>query len=165
MATTRRPAGDAVLNARDIVSRAAAIAASTQRQQHVAAVQEWRDLVFGIADGIEPGGATIQRMAELSAELGLPRGTLADHVAAVQEDRRLCAITAEAKRIGDAAQAASEKLVADLRDAEERAAELRAAVSQNYFDMQSGIFVQCRVPEHREKFPLLFGDLDAAEAL
>lgn len=150
-------------SAADIAAAAVTQAESKLRAARCAAVKEWRDLVFAIADGHEPDGASLQRIAELTALLRLPAGVLADHVRAVQEDRRIAEIVALASRKGDEANENLPKLQADLAAAEQRVRDLTSAANQAYYDMQSGVFVRQRIGEHRERFPILFDDLENVE--
>lgn len=157
------PQKSRTINADAIAAAAVAQAEGRMQAARRAAVQEWRDLVTAIADGVEPDGQALQRIAELSTVLKLPPGVLASHVAAVQEDRRVAAVVAEGVRKGEAADASMTKLADDLRAAEARVNDLRIAFNQAYCDLQSGVFVRQRVADHRERYPILFDDLDTLE--
>ena len=147
----------------DIAAAAVAAAEAKIRADRRAAVESWRSLVVGIADGEEPDGAGLRRIAELLAVLDLPPGSLALHVAAVQQDRQLVGIVDAAEQTATAALAAMPSLEAELQAARQRVRDLQAAVTRAEFEQMSGVHVRSRIASHRSTHPVLFADLDAVE--
>lgn len=165
-ATARKPASTTTaptMTAGEIADAAVSHAEGRLKAKRRAAVQEWRTIVFSVADGTSPDAAGLERIAELTALLRLAPGVLRDHVAAVREDRRVAEIVADASRKGDEANSSLPKLQADLAAAEQRVRDLTSEFNQAIFDVQSGIFVRQRIGEHREKFPILFDHLENVE--
>jgi len=132
-----------------------------QRQQQIRKdVESWRTLVYSVADGHEPDGATLLSIGELSARLKAPTDSIATGVAMVERDRDFEQQMKTATERLREVKLREPELRRELDEARERLKALEAEAADF-------IRVQRTVPgiaqgrqENRSKAPLLFADLE-----
>jgi hypothetical protein len=144
----------------EIAAAAAARSEELRRATLVADVEQWRALVAKIASGSEPSGEELASIAELASRLALPEGSLAAHVAVVEQDKRLHESLATQRELGANAEARSPLLQVELEAARRRVAELTAEADANFYTQADVGHLTHRVGEHRQKNPLLFAPVE-----
>jgi hypothetical protein len=95
-----------------------------------------------------------------ASRLKLPEGSLAAHVAVLEQDKRLHESVANQKELGAKAEARSPLLQKELEAARRRVAELVAEADANFYTQADVGHLTHRVGEHRQKNPLLFAPVE-----
>ena len=140
----------------EIAADAAARSEEMRRAALIVDVENWRAIVAKIAQGDEPSGEELRDIAELASRLKLPEGSLAAHVAVLEQDKRLHESLANQKELGAKAEARSPLLQKELEAARRRVAELVAEADANFYTQADVGHLTHRVGAYRQKNPMMF---------
>jgi len=169
-ATAPRQTGDTPVLAnesvpqRDVIAVAAAAGdrvAEIRRERLAADLSRWASIVGGIADGADTDATMVAEIAELSARLQLPEGTLSDDVAVVLAGRRLEARLQEKQKGFEAWQAAAPAKRSELEHAQRRVRELEADLQSADRQSLSITSQMSELSKLKERNPRLFAPTDA----
>jgi hypothetical protein len=149
-----------VKNPAEIAAAAAARSEEIRRATLREDLEQWRRIVIDIADGHEPTGDDLNDIAELTARLKLPEGSLADHVAAVVHDRRLTTETAAAEQRHAKAVERLPELEFDIEAVHQRWRALQFELQQNRSLMSALSDIVTSQAEHRRRNPVVFTEVD-----
>jgi len=147
-------------NPAEIAAAAAARSEEIRRATLRDDLEQWRRIVIDIADGHEPAGDDLTDIAELTARLKLPEGSLADHVAAVVHDRRLTTETGAAEQRHAKAVERQPGLEADIEAVQQRWRALQLELQQNRSLMSALSDIAASQAEHRRRNPVVFTEVD-----
>lgn len=157
-------AGTAVLertgNPDEIAARVAAADAEARRAAVVADIEQFRGIVSGIADGIEPDGKTLAAIGDLARRLRLPTDAVSRAVKAMQDERRLQAQVDDTKaRLADV-KAREVELAAEMKAAEAKLLALREEVAEYHALHRGYPYLVQAVSSVKGENPLLFSPVD-----
>lgn len=158
--TKTRAKAEPIRTPAEIAAAAASRSEEIRRASLRDDLEQWRRIIVDIADGHEPAGDTLANIAELSARLKMPEGSLAEHVAALVQDRRLTTETAAAEQRHAQALKRQPGLEADLEAVQQRWRTLQLEVQQNRSLEAALSDIVSSQAEHRRSNPVLFVDLD-----
>ena len=140
----------------DIAARVAALEVEARRAEATADVEQFRKIVAGIAEGIEPDGKTLAAIGDLGRRLRLPPDSVSIAVKAIRDERRL---QAECDRTTDRIKSVTGRrveLAAEMKAAEAKLLALREELAE-YVGLQQGYPHQAMAVAHvRNENPLLF---------
>lgn len=161
MTTTKtRTKTDPARTPAEIAAAAAARSEEIRRASLREDLGKWRSRVTGIADGDEPTGDDLNDIAELTARLRLPEGSLAEHVAAVVHDRRMTVDIAAAEQRHAQAVERQPGLEADFEAVQQRWRALQLEAQQNRSLMAALADMTNSQAERRRLNPVVFAELD-----
>ncbi len=143
-------------NPDDIAARVAAAEVEARRAEATADVQQFRQIVVAIADGIEPDGKTLAAIGDLGRRLRLPPDSVSLAVRAIRDERRLqgdCDRTTDRIK---SVKAREVELAAEMKATEAKLLALREELAE-YVGLHQGYPFQAIAVAHvRRENPLLF---------
>lgn len=152
--------GTAVADPNDIAARVAAADAEARRADIVADIEQFRQVVDRIADGIEPDGRALAAIGDLTRRLRLPVGAVTIAVRAVQEDRRHQTEIARIKSRIAEVKAREAEVAAEFKAAEQRLQDLRAELAEYHGLHAAYPYAVQAANGNRGEHPLLFAPVE-----
>jgi hypothetical protein len=140
----------------EIAADAAARSAEMRRAALIVDVERWRAIVIKITSGAEPSGEELRDITELASRLKLPQGSLAAHVAVLEQERKLQESFASVKENAAKAEVRSPLLQKELEAAHRSLTELKAEADANFYAQADAGHLPHRVGEYRQKNLMMF---------